>query len=163
MNKTENLKYILDRYDHYNESVQAKSNLYLALNTFIIGGSITMLLSINMIKLNAVSLFMIFSIILISIVSLIVTVLALRPHLKTDSTKSMIFFNDVSSISLKDYSEKVKLMNEIEFDTDLGNQIHCIAGGLSCKYKKLKWVSYFLIFQYSAILIWTLIFIHQNK
>ena len=40
--KIEHVKFIIDRFDIYMESTQTKSNLYLALNTAILGGIITL-------------------------------------------------------------------------------------------------------------------------
>jgi hypothetical protein len=163
MNKTENLKYILSRFDHYIDSVHSKSNLYIVLNTFIIGGCITMLSSINSNKLNTLLIYILFLIILLSISSVIIILTALKPHLETKTSKSILFFNDVSKTGLYEYIDKVKHINDDEFETDFIEQIHCLSIGLTVKYKKLKWVSYFLIFQFLTILTWTLIFITQNN
>ena len=39
--KVEMLKHTMDRYDHYYDSINNKSNLFLALNTFLLGGIVT--------------------------------------------------------------------------------------------------------------------------
>jgi len=45
--KLEHMKFIINRYDAYIESSQTKSNLYLALNTAILGGTITLLTALK--------------------------------------------------------------------------------------------------------------------
>ncbi len=39
--KIEILKHTIDRYDHYFDSINNKGNLFLTLNTFLLGGMIT--------------------------------------------------------------------------------------------------------------------------
>lgn len=39
--KIEMLRHTMDRYDHYYDSVNNKGNLFLTLNTFLLGGIIT--------------------------------------------------------------------------------------------------------------------------
>jgi hypothetical protein len=163
MNKSENLKFILLRYDHYIESVQSKSNLYIALNSLIVTGSIAILTTTDLQKFNSTLLSMIIIIILASIVSIIITLIALTPYLKTSQTKSVIFFNDVSSEKENDYCEKMHLINDEKFNIDITKQIHCIAKGLTIKYKKMKWAGLLLIFQFITIIIWIIIFIIKNK
>ena len=41
------LKHTVDRYDHYFDSINNKGNLFLALNTFLLGGIITGYYGIN--------------------------------------------------------------------------------------------------------------------
>jgi hypothetical protein len=163
MNKSENLKFILERYDHYIESVQSKSNLYITLNTLIVTGSIAILTTTDLLKFNITLLALLIIIVLASIVSIIITLIALIPYLKTSQTKSVIFFNDVSSEKENDYYEKMHLITDENFDKDITKQIHCVAKGLTLKYKKLKWAGLLLIFQFITIIIWTIIFIIKNK
>ena len=40
--KIENLKYTISRYDHYYDSVNSKSNVYLTLMTFLLGGTVAL-------------------------------------------------------------------------------------------------------------------------
>jgi hypothetical protein len=54
-------------------------------------------------------------------------------------------------------------MSNEKFDKDIILQIHCIAKGLTAKYKKLKWAGLLLIFQFITIIIWIIIFIIKNK
>jgi hypothetical protein len=163
MNKSENLKFILERYDHYIESVQSKSNLYIALNSLIITGSIAILTTSDLQKFDSTLLALLIIIFLVSIVSIIITLIALNPYLKSSQTKSVLFFNDVSSEKEDDYCEKMNQMSNDKFDKDVTKQIHCMAKGLTVKYKKLKCVGLLLIFQFITIILWTLIFIIKNR
>jgi FtsH-binding integral membrane protein len=123
MNKSENLKFILERYDHYIESVQSKSNLYIALNSLIVTGSIAILTTTDSQKFNSTLLALLIIIVLASIVSIIITLIALIPHLKTSQTKSVLFFNDVSSEKENDYCEKMNKISNEKFDKDIAKQI----------------------------------------
>lgn len=163
MNNSENLKFILERFDHYIESVQSKSNLYIALNSLIITGSIAILTTTDLQKFNCTLLALLIIIVLESIVSIIITLIALIPHLKTSQTKSVLFFNDVSSEKENDYCEKMNQISNEKFDKDVTIQIHNVAKGLTVKYKKLKWAGLLLILQFITIIIWILIFIIKSK
>lgn len=163
MQNTENLKFILGRFDHYIDNVHTKSNLYIVLNTFIIGGFITMLTTINLTKLNTPLIYMILLIILLSVISLIIILSALKPHLSKTASKSIIFFNDVSGQSYNEFHLNVTQMDGSDFIKDLTTQIHCISKVLSFKYHKLKLVSYFFFLQFLIIMVWTFIFIFKNN
>jgi hypothetical protein len=163
MNKSENLKFILERYDHYIESVQSKSNLYIALNSLIVTGSIAILTTVDSQKLNSTLLVLLIIIVLASIFSIIITLIALIPYLKTSQDKSVLFFKDVSNEKANDYCKRMNEMTSDNFDNDITNQIHCIAKGLTIKYEKMKWAGLLLIFQFVTIIIWTIIFIIKNK
>lgn len=163
MNKTENLKFILERLDHYIESVQSKSNLYISLNSLIVTGSIAILTTTEFNKFNSTLLILLIIIILASIVSIVIVLVALIPYLKSSESKSVLFFNDVSNEKEKDYLKKINQLSTEKFDKDLAGQIHCVAKGLTVKYNKLKWAGLLIIFQFITIIIWILIFTIKNK
>lgn len=161
--KTEHLKYILDRYDHYIESIQSKCNLYIGLNTLLLGGIITLLTNISLCKMNCMLYALVIIITLSSIISIIITLSAIKPHLSGGaSNSSLIFFNDVSKTSHDKYLENIDNTTDETFKNDLVNQVHCVAGGLSNKYKKLSKVSFLQTIQFIALLIWIILFTIKN-
>ena len=124
--KIEHLKFIIGRYDTYIESTQTKSNLYLALNTAILTGIITLLTAlrpedrdINVILVLGITA-------LLALVSITITLLAITPYLKSVSNKSnsLIFFQEVSNMTYDDYHDKVEKISEAKFLKDLSGQDH---------------------------------------
>jgi glucan phosphoethanolaminetransferase (alkaline phosphatase superfamily) len=145
---------ILQRYDHFIESVQTKGNLYLVLNTFIFGGAITVLTSP---QANAFSMALkniIIFIIVVCVVSIIITLLALNPFLKSGRPGSLIFFQSVSAINYEDYRNEMKTISDEDYIKDLACQVHSMAKGLTKKYRLLTFVSWGLIINFLAILLW---------
>lgn len=161
--KTEHLKYILERYDHYIESIQSKSNLYIGLNTLIMGGIITLLTNINSCKMNFILSAIVMIIAFMSIISILITLFAIKPHLSSGSSNnSIVFFNNVSKISYDKYLESIDNVTDEIFKNDMVNQVHCVATGLTNKYRNLSKVSWLLTIQFAALLIWIILFTIKN-
>mgnify|MGYP000729926887 CR=1 FL=1 len=161
--KTEHLKFILNRYDHYIESIQSKSNLYIGLNTLMLGGIVTLLTNISLCKMNFVLCAIVLIIAFLSIISIIITLFAIKPHLSSGSSNnSIIFFNNVSKISHDKYLENIENSTDETLKNDIVNQVHCVATGLTNKYRNLSKVSWLLTIQFAALLIWIILFTIKN-
>lgn len=160
---TENLKFILERYDHYIESVQSKSNLYITLNTFVMTGAVTLFAGFKD-QLNECLTVWLLVIISISIISLIYTLLALIPQTKKTGQDSVIFFGNVAEMNHPDeYYESIKDMDENAFKKDLAQQIQQVAKIVCKKHIHLRNTNQFLIVQIGLITIWIIIFFIKIK
>ncbi len=161
--KIEHLKFIIGRYDTYIESTQTKSNLYLALNTAILAGIITLLTAlrpedrdINVILVLGITA-------LLALVSITITLLAITPYLKSVSNKSnsLIFFQEVSNMTY-DYHDKVEKISEAKFLKDLSCQAFSLAGGLKSKYQNLMIAGRIIIAEFMLLFICVILFITKN-
>ena len=162
--KIEHLKFIICRYDTYIESTQTKSNLYLALNTAILAGIITLLTAlrpedrdINVILVLGITA-------LLALVSITITLLAITPYLKSISNKSnsLIFFQEVSNMTYDDYHDKVEKISEAKFLKDLSCQAFSLAGGLKSKYQNLMIAGRIIIAEFMLLFICVILFITKN-
>ena len=159
----ENLKFILERYDHYIESVQSKSNLYITLNTFILTGAVTLFAGFKN-QLNGFMTIWLLIIIGISIVSLIYTLLAIIPQTKNSGQDSVIFFGNVSERNQQDeYYESIKNMDEENFKKDLAQQVQQVAEIVHKKHIHLRNTNQLLIVQIGLVTIWIIIFFIKIK
>lgn len=156
---TENLKFILSRYDHYIEGVQSKSNLYITLNTFVLTGSVTLFGGFE----TDLSNFLIGLLLLIIISSVIATLyilLAVNPKTKKSDNDSIIFFGNVQEKNASaEYWEVIKNTNKSDFEEDLANQVQLVASIVCKKHNTLKNAGYLLITQFILIGIWLTTFI----
>ena len=159
----QNLKFILERYDHYIESVQSKSNLYITLNTFVLTGVVTLFAGFKN-QLDGFMTIWLLIIIGISIVSLIYTLLALIPQTKKNGLDSVIFFGNVSEKNQQDeYYESIKDMDEETFKKDLAQQVQQVAKIVCKKHIHLRNTNQFLIVQIGLVTIWIIIFFIKIK
>ena len=155
---TENLKFILGRYDHYIESVQSKSSLYITLNTFILTGFFTLFAGFSN-RMNVFLIAFLIAIILISVISLVYTLIALIPRTKRTAQDSIIFFGDVADKNQPNqYYELIKDMDEETFTKNLAQQVQQVAQIVCKKHIHLKYTNQFLIAQICLITIWMAIF-----
>ena len=160
---TENLKFILGRYDHYIESVQSKSNVYITLNTFILTGAVTLFAGFKE-DLNEFLTGFLITIILTSVISTVYILIAITPQTKKATRDSLIFFGNVAEMSSKnEYLKKIKKIDDDEFEADLANQVQQVASIVNKKHEKLLNAGYLLIIQFFLISLWLIIFILKTK
>jgi hypothetical protein len=132
------LKFCIERFDHYFESVNNKSAVFLALGTFIVSGLVA---SYPFLKENVncsfwLHLFFMLSIAL-GLTAMIIVITAATPYLSRQTT-SMFYFNSIASKEEKSFSrESSKYSNEDEL-SDLRTQVHGLAHGLKMKFKWLR-------------------------
>lgn len=146
--KSENLKYILTRYDNYVNASNVKGTFLVALNTFIVGcilvnknGILEMFGADNLIKciFNTI----LYLVCLCAIIVLFFTIKALFPYNKSgnssiDKYHSLIFFGSVCKFgTAKEYEDSFNLQSDANFEGDLIVQIYTISKGLTFKYKML--------------------------
>ena len=164
INKIETQKYIINRLDNYIESSQNKSNLYLALNTIILGGVIT-LISTKVDSLSCILNLLLGAISILSLISIIQTLRAINPYLKKslNKTKSIFFFKDIAECSIKDYQESVLEKSKKGLIQDLAGQSHILAKGLTNKYNILMISGWLIGLEFFLLFCWIIIFLTQKN
>lgn len=135
----------ISRYDFYINSTNAKASIIIAWNGIVIG---TILLKYN----SIVSLFPgwaydVINVLLIfmaglSIISITFVFKVINPFLssgsKDISSKSLMFFGDVSGMSLNEYTKKESDLSYEEALSDAMGQAHILATGLNNKMKNMQ-------------------------
>ncbi|MDP1814029.1 MAG: DUF5706 domain-containing protein [Leadbetterella sp.] len=146
--KMDTLKHTIDRYDHYYDSINNKGNLYLTLNTFLLGGMITGYYSIkDSITNQYIITVFIWLGLIFCLLSLGFTLLAIIPYLNKQSDSingSIINFGNVSNISFESFKQMyVNVTDEKRYE-DYLHQVYLLACGLQKKFSRLKTATYLL-------------------
>lgn len=146
--KINTLKHTMDRYDHYYDSVNNKANVFLTLNTFLVGGIITGYYSIkDQLECGFDLYFFVLTGLIFSLLSIGFSLWATMPYLskQADSLNgSVIFFGNVANISFQSFKKMYDDMtNENQFE-DYLQQVHLLALGLQNKFYRLKVATYLL-------------------
>ncbi len=163
--KYEQCQFIIGRFDHYYDSVNNKGNLFLVINTFIIG----LLISGNtffqtLITDNKFIAVLIIIITISSMVSILLTILAVSPFLNSgDSSKclSLIYFGSIASRKEKEFLDDFQKMSNKELETDMLEQIYCLSIGLKTKYQRLRWAGLLLTAEFGMLGVITIILISK--
>ncbi len=138
MNKQEHLKFCIERFDHYFESVNNKGALFLAINTFIVGGLIALYPSIRAAVNCGFWINSFFTIIVFAgLVSVLTTLLAGIPFLTSEGNSSL-YFGSIASKTLQDFKTSMSAHTPDTLDDDYVSQIHQLSTGLRAKYRKLR-------------------------
>lgn len=135
------LKFIMGRFDPYYESINNKGNVYLTLNTFILGGVLAGYFWVRQqIKLECTHDYLLIIFLVFNLFSISTTLLALKPYLKSyaKTSKSILFFNDIASIQLTDFIIKIENIDENKINEDLVSQVYLLAKGLRRKFLLLN-------------------------
>lgn len=162
--KIEHAKFIISRYDTYIESTQTKSNLYLALNTAILAGIITLVSATKQEQLSLFNLMILGLVSMLAVSSITLTLIAINPYLKSASKKSdsIIFFNEVSSYDFDMYTNKVDNISGKKLLKDLNCQAFSLARALRGKYQKLYYAGRLLIFEFALLFIYVILLITKT-
>jgi hypothetical protein len=141
-NKIEMLKHSIDRYDHYFDSINNKGNLFLTLNTFLLGGIITGYYSIkDNINGEIDVIFFVWIALILCLLSIGTTLLAIIPYISKQAdcvSGSVLNFNNVANISLGSLKLMYENLTEDKKYEDYLEQSHLLAKGLQKKFSYLK-------------------------
>jgi hypothetical protein len=145
------LQYTIDRFDHYFDSVNNKSAVYIAINTFITGG--VLLTQTNMVcEMSGFGKLCTGLLLFIGIVSLIILSIASIPFF-SKKPDSLYYFGSVSQMKQSEFnkaSEKYSEKDELE---DLRSQTFILSKGLTKKFTRLKLAGIILVVQFALLLI----------
>ena len=146
--KIETLKHTMDRYDHYYDSVNNKTNVYLTLNTFLLGGIVTGYYSIkDQIVCGFDILFFVWAGLILCLLSIAFSLWATVPYLskQADSVNgSVIYFGNVANVSFQSFKQMYSDMTDEKRYEDYLQQVHLLALGLQNKFSRLQIVTYLL-------------------
>lgn len=144
----EQLRFAIDRYDHYYESVNSKGNLYLALNSILIGGIAASYPFIDQkVHLNTSYNLILIAVVLLCSLSLGTTIAAINPFTKSGSQSghvSLLYYGQVSQLDFKFFSRRFRKRTKSLHVADMLRQMHTLAQGLNRKFSLLKWAGFFL-------------------
>jgi hypothetical protein len=149
----ERLKFCIERWDHYYDSVNNKSAVFLGLSTFIVGGLVASYPSVlELVNCNFFIHILMLAAIGIGISIMIIVILASTPFLTKD-VDSLLYFGAVSCLSSEDYHKKSVLGCSEELELmDFRNQAHQLSVGLAKKFKKLKLAGMLFAIQFSLFI-----------
>lgn len=154
--KIEMLKHTIDRYDHYFDSVNNKGNLFLTLNTFLLGGMITgyYTIKVNVVGQNDITFFVWIALIL-CLLSIGATLQAIIPYVNRQAdciNGSVLNFNNVANLSHSSFKRMYDDMTESAKYEDYLEQSYLLAKGLQKKFLKLKIATYLLAGCFACII-----------
>ncbi|XMO85034.1 hypothetical protein AAFN75_09570 [Algibacter sp. AS12] len=146
------LELTMSRIDHYYDSVNNKSAVYLVINTFLTGGLIVLMTQTQSLKgiglLEHLSLGLCM---LLGLVSLVIIAITSIPFFSTEPN-SLYYFGTIGSKTNSQFLEESKNYTKKEDLKDLRCQVHLLSKGLTDKFKKLKFVGYFLVAQFIVLI-----------
>ena len=146
------LKYSIDRFDHYFDSVNNKSAVYIAINTFITGGIIALITQTD--TLNGYSNFDKYSLsgaLFVGILNLIILAVISIPYV-SNKPKSLYYFGSISKMKKIDFLKMSEDYSKKENLKDLRAQTFLLSRGLTAKFNKLKIVGLLLIAQFILLI-----------
>jgi len=148
----ERLRFCIERFDHYYDSVNSKGSVFLALSTFVVGGLITIYPTIiEKISEKLLGNILISGLIGIGISIILILVNAAIPYL-VNQKASIHYFGFISNLAEDDFGQRSKELNsEIELE-DLRSQVYQLSKGLSKKFKNLRIAGILFIIQFSLFI-----------
>lgn len=146
--KIETLKHTMDRYDHYYDSVNNKANVFLTLNTFLLGGIVTGYYTIkDQIDCGFDILFFVWAGFILCLLSIAFSLWAAVPYLSKQADSvygSVIYFGNVANISFQSFKQMYSDMTDEKRYEDYLQQVHLLAIGLQNKFHRLKLATYLI-------------------
>lgn len=156
------LKYTIDRFDHYFDSVNNKSAVYIAINTFITGGIIALLTQTEIVcGMSTIGKVSIGVLLFIGVFSLIVLSIASIPFF-SKKPDSLYYFGAISKMKRSEFNSTSKNYSEKDELQDLRSQVYILSNGLTTKFSRLKFAGVLLVVQF-FLLLPTLYFILINS
>jgi len=154
------LIYTISRFDHYFESVNNKTAVYIAINTFILGGILAGYVNVEKYIEEYVNLFNInLSLVLaLGLATLILLIYASIPYF-SKKPNSLYYFGTIGSQSKDSFVEKSKKYETKDEIKDLRNQVYVLSKGLNTKFVRLKLSGQLLVLQFIALIPLIIIFL----
>src|SRR5690606_9243834 len=141
----------------------SKGNLYLTINTFMLGGIIagfTSLHSRSTFSEGEIFLFLVPAL-LANMLSFVCTLRAITPFVKNSArpvNESMLFFCDVSRMPDNKWATKWSGLNIHEWNNDLREQAKLLAKGLDRKYRRLQTATLYVIAEIGIVILFAIYF-----
>lgn len=152
---TEHSRFVINRFDHYFDSINNKGVFYITVNTFLLGGLISQIGAI--VKSGNESWWiytLVLGFILINISSTILTILSINPFQspKCDEPSSLIYYNDIACKELNRFKAEYEIQTEESMKGDFANQVHQLAVGLKRKFDLLRYAGVLLLFEFASLI-----------
>lgn len=158
---TDQIKFIIQRYDTYIGGANTKGAFLLAFNSFLCGGLLsnynTLITFIESDWLTAYKI-AVLCVFVLGVGSLVIVLLAIFPFLKSgnsspDKYHSLIYFGSVSMFeSAAKYQEASQNGDENSFNEDASKQAFQLATGLRKKFNYLSWATVLIFVQLALVL-----------
>ncbi|WP_374163803.1 Pycsar system effector family protein [Arcticibacter sp. MXS-1] len=160
----ERLRFCIERFDHYYDTVNNKSNVQLALSVFVTGGLITLCPYLEQkVNCSATIHFLLGVEIFLGLGSVLLNLLATMPYLGTKND-SLHYFGSIAKLSKSQFFARSAKMNSGEEIEDLRAQVLALANGLKNKFSKLRVVSWLIIAQFIvAVPLLMLLYLNLKK
>lgn len=165
----ERLIYSIDRFDHYFDSVNNKTAVYIAISTFILAGNVTAFF--NFLKLfpeldcfKICQLVLQIGLILNSVLglgTLCFLILASIPFFSKNSN-SLFYFGGIGSMDFQEFKKLSQNRTDKDDLKDLRSQVYILSKGLNAKFLKLKISGKLLFVQFALILFLSLFLLIAN-
>lgn len=156
------LKYTIDRFDHYFDSVNNKSAVYIAINTFITGGVIALMTQTEIVcDMSTIGKVSVGVLLFIGVFSLIVLSIASIPFF-SKKPDSLYYFGAISKMKQSEFNKASKHYSDKDELEDLRSQAYILSEGLTTKFSRLKFAGILLVVQF-FLLLPTLYFILINS
>jgi len=163
--KCEELKFAIGRYDQFYDSINNKGNLYLTINTFILGGIVAGFATMQD-KCQLGNLLITFFVItaVANLVSFGLTLIAIKPHVSPTGGRvgSLIFFWDVAGYHEASYRKNWDEINLKKWYKDLRAQSQALAIGLRRKFFLLNLATWGIAAQVLIISIFGIILLNTK-
>ncbi len=159
----EHLKFLIERFDHYYDSVNNKGNAMLVINTFSIGGVAAFYTALQN-DVNWSPSLKVYGIVLCLLwtVSLFFTSWALMPYRKSAS-KSLIFFGGIAGLTKAAFTLRNSEQQDDALMQDMQHQVYHLAQGLALKFKLLGWATYVLFASYLVLAVASIVLFTNLK
>ncbi|MBI3134076.1 MAG: hypothetical protein HYZ14_05310 [Bacteroidetes bacterium] len=161
--ETERLKFTIDRFDHYYESVNNKCNIVLGFSTFVLAGLIALYPSLTEYAhcdfwVNL----LLGCFILLSFVVILIIMVASIPHL-TKKDSSLFYFLAIDTMGETTFLKKSQEQTPEEEVEDMRRQTFLLACGLNKKFKKLRLSLILVTIQFVLLVPFILLIISRLK
>lgn len=154
------LIYTISRFDHYFESVNNKTAVYIAINTFVLGSILAGYVNVSQHIKEHVDVFniMLCIILVLGLTTLIILILVSIPYF-SKKPNSLFYFGTIGSLSKNDFIEQSKKYDSKDELKDLRGQVHILSKGLNKKFERLKLSGHLLVFQFIGLVPLIIIFL----
>jgi hypothetical protein len=164
----ERLKFCIDRFDHYYDSVNNKGAVFLGLSTFIVGGLSAAYPSfLSSVNCNVWVHFLMRSLIFIGLAIMIIVIRALTPFISNNTgsvnTGSVFYFGSIGNQDKNVFLEKSKNLDEEGELIDLRTQAHELSKGLTYKFRQLRMVAVLFTIQFVLFIPLIILLINNLK
>jgi hypothetical protein len=154
--KYEHARFLIDRYDHYYDTVNNKGAFYISLNTFMLGGLFAGFISLQD-QLDKPAYLWIMLIVFAgcSLFSSILTVIAIHPFVEIPSKKgerSLIYFASVQQYEEQNFIDAFMQQDDSRRARDTVSQMWRLARGLTRKFRLLKIAGCLIIGQFIILI-----------